>query len=39
MTDLVHQGSRGVFALCLAAPLVAIAVRLRASGKQERVDA
>lgn len=39
MTDLIHQESRGIFALCLAAPLVAIAVRLQASGQQERVDA
>ena len=39
MTDLIFQESRGIFALCLAAPLVAIAVRVQASGRQERVDA
>ena len=38
MTDLVRQGSRGLFALCLAAPLTAVAVRLQASGKEQRSD-
>ena len=34
MTGLIHQGSRGIFALCLAPPVVAIAVRLQAPGRQ-----